>query len=524
MKLPSTTLGLILLLLSLQNTDAFVALVVAPCRTLSRTQVGSTMRRPSALRPLGMVKSVSSFQGKMKLAGPLATLGLSFPQLGDLSIKNIQRVGETAFGAMVLIAAIQGILIIHQYSTNPAGELIVPPGLTFGTEDATRCDENSDPCAKLPSQKRKEIDESLQVIDELIRTNNGDSVGVNVKKGWYHVNRLLVLFIPLAIEQFGFAAMKYSHLLHLAVIMGLVHIYDFFQRLPDAKEGIKISDEPEFSEKPHVIVLGDSMGVGIGCVNEFDPEKNSGILQRIEQTDPKHRNDGFGPVFPRILARTLSSRLNRPVSWRSAGVDGGDAVQIRDLLLPVVQEEVNKGKLPDIVVILTGANDLKRIIQSSEAGERASVRGFRANLIRLVQDIHAISPTTRVIFPAFPTYRLDNNSILNIFPLSIFLDGMIGFWEKQKKLVANRCSGAMHVDIKFKDVYDWYRAESNFDEGEPTLLAADGIHPNTKLYSRWAAFVANKIVDSVEAAEKRSSTTHTGHVFNRKRLGWEGPQ
>jgi lysophospholipase L1-like esterase len=202
-------------------------------------------------------------------------------------------------------------------------------------------------------------------------------------------------------------------------------------------------------------------------------------------------------------------------------VDGGDADQIRRLLFPVIEEEVEKGNNPDIVVVLTGSNDLKRIIQSSDAGTRASVRGFRGNLIRLVKEIHGISPTTRVILPALPTYRLDTNSILNIFPLSLFLDGMIGFWDAQKKIVADMCSGVMHVDLKFKDVYKWYIEESNKENEDPTLIAADGIHPNEKCYGKWGEFVGNTIVDRVEAAQKRGPSSQSRHAFHPKRLGWQ---
>ena len=384
---------------------------------------------------------------------------------------------------------------MHQYATNPAGELIIPPGLTLGTEDASKIMEelNLDPCEEttLIGEKHQQMMDSIQEIENLVCLRNDESIQANMKRGWYQVNRLLILFVPLAIEQFGFAALQYSHMMHLAVIMGLVHIYDFFQRLPNTQEEILISDQPEFGENPHIVVLGDSMGVGIGCVNEFDPDKNSGILRRIEQVeaDPEQKG-GFGPVYPRILARTLSHRLNRPVTWRSAGVDGGDTNQIRHHLLPVIQDEVDKGKPPDVVVVLTGSNDLKHIIQTdSETGGRASIRGFRANLMTLVHEIHAISPTTRIVFPALPTYRFDTNSILNIFPLSLFLDALISFWDAQKIHIANQCPGVMHVELKLKDVYNWYAEESGRGREEPTLLAADGIHVSL-VHSRWQLFLA----------------------------------
>ena len=58
-----------------------------------------------AFKPLAFIND------KMNIVGPVATLGLTLPQLQDLSLKNIQRVGETSFGAMLVIAAIQGALV-----------------------------------------------------------------------------------------------------------------------------------------------------------------------------------------------------------------------------------------------------------------------------------------------------------------------------------------------------------------------------------------------------------------------------
>eukprot|EP00977_Amphora_coffeiformis_P029592 scaffold41745_cov176-Amphora_coffeaeformis.AAC.6 len=526
MKRPSSAkcLRRYLLLLLFTIYHLATAFIPAPTKTYSSVLTKNVFPAKD-LPPLMAFKPHAFLNDSMKFAGPMATIGLTLPQLQDLSMKNIQRVGETSLAAMLFVAAVQGALIMHQYATNPAGELIVPPGLTLGTEDASQITEgaNIDPCGVATrGEKRQQMMDSLQNIENLVCNRNDESIQANMKRGWYHVNRLLVLLVPLAVEQFGFAALQYSHMMHLAVIMGLVHIFDFFQRLPDTREEIAISDEPEFGENPHIVVLGDSMAVGIGCVNEFDPDKNSGILRRIEQVeaDPEQK-EGFGPVFPRMLARTLSRRLKRSVTWRSAGVDGGDTNQIRQFLLPVIQEEVDKGIPPDVVVVLTGSNDLKHIIQTdSETGGRASIRGFRANLMTIVQEIHAISPQTRVVFPALPTYRLDANSVLNIFPLSLFLDGLISFWDAQKIHVANQCPGVMHVDLKLKDVYKWYAEESGHGSEEPTLLSADGIHPNAKCYSKWGSFVGNAIADKIIETQHMGQTPQPRPAYLSRRMGW----
>ena len=254
------------------------------------------------------------------------------------------------------------------------------------------------------------------------------------------------------------------------------------------------STTPAFGEEPHVVVIGDSMSVGIGVVNEFDPDKNSGIQYRIEHTKPGPGYDpsklGCGPVFPRVLARSLSQRLGKPVSWRSGGVDGGDTEAIRKHLLPIIQEEVDKGKPPDVAVVLTGSNDLKQILSN-----RASVRGFRSNLMQLAKEIQTISPKTKIVFPALPTYRLDNNSILNVFPLSFFLDGIIAFWDAQKIQAAKQSPGVHYVDLTVQEVTSWYQQEKKATGERATLIAADGIHPNAPCYAKWANYVGNTLAD-----------------------------
>jgi len=50
-------------------------------------------------------------QDGMRFAGPIATLGLTLPQLQDLSMKSIQRVGETSLAAMLFVAIVQGALV-----------------------------------------------------------------------------------------------------------------------------------------------------------------------------------------------------------------------------------------------------------------------------------------------------------------------------------------------------------------------------------------------------------------------------
>jgi lysophospholipase L1-like esterase len=163
-----------------------------------------------------------------------------------------------------------------------------------------------------------------------------------------------------------------------------------------------------------------------------------------------------------------------------------------------------------LVVVLTGANDLKRIISffpnsNSKQQPCASVKGFRSNLMELVNDVHEISPHTKVVFPVLPTYRLDSNSIMNIFPLNFFLDALIGLWDSQKVQAAEKQwdGSVLYYGLKAADVNGWYKEErENGAMAVPSLLAADGIHPNAVCYAKWGAFVGEKLADTLVTEER----------------------
>jgi len=433
----------------------------------------------------------------------------------------IQTVGETSLAGILGIAGLQGALILKQYANNPCGGLIVPPGLTQGNEDDSRTNGATSDIESIQETNNPAFARSLKAsplsdadLEAMVCDASDNTVTCALKKQWYHVvtKAMAIAVFPLALfagPSWGVAAwmLQWGHLVHLAVIFGLTHIYDFFRKMP-TMDGFgadvlhqEMEEAPIFQgENPRVLVLGDSMSVGIGSCEVFDDHKVYDIPLHKEE----HLADTAehltlskklpGPIFPQVLARTLSKRFQKPVAWRSAGVDGGATQDIAEHLMNVVQDEVDKGQAPDLVVVLTGSNDLKHILDGS-----ASVKGFRSNLADLAKEIRTISPNTRVVYPALPTYRIDQKSVLNVFPLSVCLDSIMGLWDAQKMTVADQYPGVMHVDLTVKDVSNWYQPEDDIRQrDEPiSLIAADGIHPNARCYSKWGAFVGNDLADQI---------------------------
>jgi lysophospholipase L1-like esterase len=173
----------------------------------------------------------------------------------------------------------------------------------------------------------------------------------------------------------------------------------------------------------------------------------------------------------------------------------GTVSHISEFCLDVVRQEVQASRPPDCVVILCGINDLKQIV-SNPITSSSPARTFREKLDKLLVDIRELcGPGTRVVLPALPMQMIHYNSPVNIFPLSFFLDTIVGFWESQKKVVVDAfpSEDVMYVPLSGAELHSWYHRSDEDDDKEEaprSLTAADGVHPNTKCYSKWASSVA----------------------------------
>ncbi len=317
-----------------------------------------------------------------------------------------------------------------------------------------------------------------------------------------------------------------------------------------------------------ILVIGDSLAVGIGCIDIFDNEKNQSVpMTLVEKTsldddddDERNRRGNKtasshspkqGPVFPQILARTLSYNLKQPVHWRSAGVDGGDVNDIRNFCMDVLKKECvqdpeeikklpssyNSGP-PDVIVCLFGMNDLKKLLsvnplklfKPGNDKNKGIGHGFRGGMESLLSEIYKYAPDAYVIFPALPIQTFHKNSIINIVPLGLLVDSVMVFWEGQKKRETEtwhrKGRHAMYTDLTAKEIAGWYNnANQNDAEGENTaadrkdndkqdpcfsaeydniededmLLSADGVHPNKRMYAKWAESVGKKFLERMHS-------------------------
>ena len=186
--------------------------------------------------------------------------------------------------------------------------------------------------------------------------------------------------------------------------------------------------------------------------------------------------------------------------------------------MDVVKEESAQGL--DIIVVLFGMNDLKKLLSvnpikqifSGGKGEKHDHRAtsqFRHGMEVLLRDIHVHAPEALVVFPALPIQPFNKNSLINIFPLGMMVDAVLGVWERQKKIVASKSSNAVYVELKANEIADWYSSgnggvfssmDGMSDKEDSSklihndlLISADGVHPNKKMYGKWAELIGKKL-------------------------------
>ncbi|CAJ1944557.1 unnamed protein product [Cylindrotheca closterium] len=429
--------------------------------------------------------------------------------LPPLTIRGVQKFGEDVFVAMFVIALLQALVALIQYRTNPSGTLVVPPGLTFGIANNAS---NTSPLSSIESVDTTDMNFSSAIASLASEVSSGtepDNSRIKLSRDpkiLQKINKWLFLLIPWTMERLAFFWGRNTHVMHLAVILALNRFFDFPNRFWAAKEeamtvNIAEADPISLGKPPeHIVVIGDSLAVGLGSVEEFtvagnindmDPETNEKASFR--KMENNQTDSGPGPVFPRVLAESLSRQFEQPVRWRSAGVDGGDLKWVDELCFDVIEDEVNQKRVPDVVVILCGPNDLKYFV--SNPFQAAGPKVFRARLLCLIKKIKEVAPNAKIVVPSFPTQMFHKKSPLNIFPLNFFLDSVIGFWDSQKKMVTDSLGDEiMYFEMNPAEIFEWHNFQ---DHKDPTLLAPDGVHPNAKCYDLWATSLGTKIATTL---------------------------
>ncbi len=436
--------------------------------------------------------------GETKKAKTPPRLSTGGPQQQDRGDGLCWTIGAltvfTAPLALFAVAALQGLAKLTEYRNDSRGRLQYPDGLTFGREDISSSDEseaqNSNDTIgveKIAESADNDEDEetsvSTSIIDSCLRIMGGTNVLDDRER-------------ETSTPTPGNADHSVTPSLFKKLITSHRH-------------------KQEELAPIRVVVIGDSLAVGVGCIEQFEATEER-PMSLIENTkvDKRSSNTTTSPAFPQALARTLSLHFKRPVHWRSGGVDGGDIQDIRQFCMQIVkQESARDAATIDIVLVIFGLNDLKKV------GLDGGVSQFRQGMEQLISDIRSHAPGALVVIPQIPI-------CMDVFPLGIFWDFSLAFWERIKRLVANsKSNNSIYLELKKEEILDLYRRRRSshrmstndashhlfnlFDEygncvddapvAEHEILSPDNAHPNKRTYEKWAEMVGNQLVARIKA-------------------------
>lgn len=390
--------------------------------------------------------------------------------------KKLKRTGQ-AFVAIVIFSVVQGLMLLHKYRYDTRGQLKYPDGLTLGKED---------------------YDENTEHGETMVETFGDDGRGISNS---FSILDVLLPYFVSATEKSSSDTISKNQTSNSILTT------------PSLLRKLKSAKNSETKDPIRVLVIGDSLAIGVGCIEQFGSTKSHLLPPTlVENTEGK----GYlqqGPVFPQALARTLSRHFQLPVQWRSAGVDGGDVDDIRSFCVDVVKQECTQGV--DIVIVLFGMNDLKRLLPDNPfriSGKQTiqdvgALSQFHNGIDLLLSDIRSHAPGAVIVLPEVPFQT-------NIFPLGLMMDGLVGVWERLKKMVVKDRNNAIYLELDAREISDLYSRNKSYgilekgliDEhglsmieecdylvDDNPLFSPDGVHPNKKLYQKWAEIVGRKL-------------------------------
>ena len=132
-----------------------------------------------------------------------------------------------------------------------------------------------------------------------------------------------------------------------------------------------------------------------------------------------------------------------------------------------------------------------------------------------------------MVFPEMPIQT-------SIFPLGLMMDCLVGLWERLKKMVVRGRRNAMYLEINLTEISHMYHSnnknygtpgdalmdehgfevmeECNGSKHDDILLSLDGVHPNKKLYRKWAELVGRKLYVRIHRQGERLQGQGAGHA------------
>lgn len=274
-------------------------------------------------------------------------------------------------------------------------------------------------------------------------------------------------------------------------------------RAPAALAAASAADESNASaaapRRRLLLFVGDSLVTGVGCAcANADPGARGAATALGDGVDASLCTR-CGPTLPRRMASRLAHTVQAPVEWRVFGLTGASVAELRARVLPRLREA--HGAQVEAVVIVCGVNDWKRAWMSY------SPRAFGRRLAALVDHVRVAvgDSECRVILPAVSGDMMHEAPRFRVQPLRAVLAFVAERYDDAKRRVALSAVGG-NVEYVRAMPATLTRAvgrSGGADSGGEAAVdrhffsRADGVHPSTVGYARWADWIFECIVPGV---------------------------
>ncbi len=190
--------------------------------------------------------------------------------------------------------------------------------------------------------------------------------------------------------------------------------------------------------------------------------------------------------FTGSLARQLSEKLNKKVSWNVYAKSGYTAEKISEKILPLIKETK-----VDLIVIGLGGNDAFKL---------HSIQKWRNDITRLIAELQEKYRDTPIVFTNMPPIKA--------FPaftstIKFVMGNLVRLFGKELEQIAALKKGVYYNSIEVK-LTDWLKQMDL--ESDITSFFSDGVHPSPLAYQTWGADMARFIADTVELNDSINSS------------------
>ena len=260
--------------------------------------------------------------------GALSYLVTSVTNLVLPIAEQIQSLGEPLLTACVLLSIMQASIALYQYRYDARGQLPYPDGLTLGVEQYYRDNEKGKDNALMSEQadQYSNNNEAAKEIDDILSEIN-EEPSKTMPQLMKKMNKALFLLLPWMTQNVHMLLTRNAHLFHIGFIITLASFLEDTMMKND-KGDVDEYNSPTFFQKVNddnlnrkdplrLLVIGDSLSIGIGCIERFDANKDKSMpMELVEKTKLTAHQNAQGPVFPQAFARSLSRHFRLPVHWR----------------------------------------------------------------------------------------------------------------------------------------------------------------------------------------------------------------